>query len=198
MEILRFKELGIQKVLSLMQFGCLSSHWQFLVCTFWKCRQDSNAVDLVLGECQISMATYLRGYLPSYKVVWQCIGNWQCYATLKSSRTDTQTNSLNAIVSQPLRGSTNKKSNYFQRAYIIGHPLNLLPTNLAKCKTINNGELLWLKILSNKHLLIYILSNKYLLMSYFIVLTLYLPNAELISIFLLNTELRTPHSGPLL
>ena len=29
-------------------------------------------------------------------------------------------------------------------------------------------------------------------MSYFIVLTLYLPNTELISIFLLNNELRTP------
>ena len=35
----------------------------------------TNAVVLVLGECQISMATYLRGYLPSYKVVLQCIGN---------------------------------------------------------------------------------------------------------------------------
>ena len=35
-------------------------------------------------------------------------------------------------------------------------------------------------------------------MSYFIVLTLYLLNTELISIFLLNNELRTPpHPGPL-
>ena len=35
----------------------------------------TNAVVLVLGERQISIATYLRGYLPSYKVVLQCIGN---------------------------------------------------------------------------------------------------------------------------
>ena len=28
----------------------------------------TNAVVPVLGECQMSMATYLRGYLPSYKV----------------------------------------------------------------------------------------------------------------------------------
>ena len=33
-------------------------------------------------------------------------------------------------------------------------------------------------------------------MSYFIVLNLYLPNTELISIFLLNNELRTPPSRP--
>ena len=35
----------------------------------------TNAVVLVLGECQISIKTYLRGYLPSYEVVLQCIGN---------------------------------------------------------------------------------------------------------------------------
>ena len=35
----------------------------------------TNAVVLVLGECQISMATYLRGYLASYKAALQCIGN---------------------------------------------------------------------------------------------------------------------------
>ena len=35
----------------------------------------TNAVVLVLGECQISMAKYLRGYLPSYKVALQCIWN---------------------------------------------------------------------------------------------------------------------------
>ena len=70
----------------------------------------TNTVVLVLGEWQISMAMYLRGYLPSYKIALHCIGKLQCYATLKSSRTDTQTdrhtNSINTIVSQPLRGST--------------------------------------------------------------------------------------------
>ena len=35
----------------------------------------TNAVVLGLGECQISLATYLRAYLPSYIVVLQCIGN---------------------------------------------------------------------------------------------------------------------------
>ena len=50
-----------------------------------------NAVVLVPGGCQIPMAMYLRGYLPICKVVLQCVGNWQCYATLKSSRTDRQT-----------------------------------------------------------------------------------------------------------
>ena len=35
----------------------------------------TNAVVLVLAECHISMAKYLRGYLPSYKIVLQCIGN---------------------------------------------------------------------------------------------------------------------------
>ena len=93
-----------------MQFGWLSSHWQLHVCvyTFWcfttvsnfkaigqlvmeilhlKYLGDTesvvtNAVALVLGGCQIPMATYLRGY---HKVVLQRIGNWQCYATLKSS-----------------------------------------------------------------------------------------------------------------
>ena len=33
----------------------------------------TNAVVLVLGKCQILIATYLRGYLPSYKVVLKCI-----------------------------------------------------------------------------------------------------------------------------
>ena len=46
----------------------------------------TNVVVLVLGECQISMATYLRGYLPSCKVILQYIWNWQRYATSKSSR----------------------------------------------------------------------------------------------------------------
>ena len=35
----------------------------------------ANAVVLVLRECQIAIATYLRGYLPSYDVVLQCIEN---------------------------------------------------------------------------------------------------------------------------
>ena len=35
----------------------------------------TNAVVLVHGECQFSMARCLRGYLPSNKVVLQCIGN---------------------------------------------------------------------------------------------------------------------------
>ena len=75
------KNLMMQKVLTRMQFGCLSSHWQFLgiQSVFWLKR--------VVWECQISIATYLRGYLPSYQVVLQCIWNW--HATLKSLRTDT-------------------------------------------------------------------------------------------------------------
>ena len=107
------KNWGIHKVLSRMQFGCLSSHWQFLVCTFWKCRHEcswSSAWKMLNFNGNVPFSTSnFNGYLPSYKVVLQCIGNWQCYATLKSSRTDTQTNSLNTIVLQPLRGSTNKK-----------------------------------------------------------------------------------------
>ena len=55
------------------------SRMQFVVIdNFWYVPSESvvtNAVDQVLGECQISMATYLRGYLPSYKVVLQCIEN---------------------------------------------------------------------------------------------------------------------------
>ena len=107
------KNWGIQKVLSRMQCGCLSSHWQFVACTFriwcfipvmvsnlkeigqlfmkilhFEDLADTESVVtnsgvLVLWECQVSIATYLRGYLPSYKVVLQCNGNWQCYATLK-------------------------------------------------------------------------------------------------------------------
>ena len=114
------KNWGIQKVSSRMQFGCLSSHWQLSVCTSWSFTPVSyfkairqlvleillfkdlrntesvvtNAVVLVLGGCKLSMATYLRGYLPSYKVVLQCMWNWPCYATLKSSQTDTQTPSI--------------------------------------------------------------------------------------------------------
>ena len=101
---------------------CLSSHWQFwyvpsdalplyqilkqsdtlvMDVLHFKDLRDTesvvtNSVVLVLGECQISIATYIRGwgggvYLPSYKVVLQCIGNWQCSATLKSSRTHART-----------------------------------------------------------------------------------------------------------
>ena len=55
---------------------------------------------------------------------------------------------------------------------------------------------MWLKFYRINICWFHILSNKYLLMSYFIVLTLYLPNTELISIFLLNNELRTPPSRP--
>ena len=35
----------------------------------------ANAVVRVQGECQFSMATSLRGYLPPYTVVVQCIEN---------------------------------------------------------------------------------------------------------------------------
>ena len=35
----------------------------------------TNAVVLVFGECQIVIETYLRGYLPSYKVALHCIVN---------------------------------------------------------------------------------------------------------------------------
>ena len=33
-----------------------------------ECRLATNALVLVLGECQISITTYLRGYLLSYKI----------------------------------------------------------------------------------------------------------------------------------
>ena len=84
---LRFNVLVIHKVLSRMQSGCLSSHWEFVVCTFWCFTHVSNfkevgqlvmeilhfedlgntesavtnAVVPVLGECQMSIATYLMG-----------------------------------------------------------------------------------------------------------------------------------------
>ena len=44
----------------------------------------TNAVVLVIGECHILVARYLRGYLPSYKFGLQCILNSQCYAPLKN------------------------------------------------------------------------------------------------------------------
>ena len=36
---------------------------------------NTENVVLVLGECHTSIATYLMGYLLSYKVVLQCIVN---------------------------------------------------------------------------------------------------------------------------
>ena len=130
------KNRGIQKMLWWMHFGWLSSHWKCCVCTFWYLTPVSNfkairqlvteilhltdlgytesvimnAVVLVLGEFKIQWQRTSGGYLPSNKVSLQCIGNWQCYAILQLSRTDRhrQTNSLNAIVLQPIRGSTNK------------------------------------------------------------------------------------------
>ena len=117
MEILHFKALGIHKV-SRMEFGCLSSH-----CHFWYVSSDILPLYQILKqsdnwfygdiafkrfegyircrhECSCSRAQRMSnqrtsgGYLPSYKVVLQCIGNLQCYAILISSRTDihTQTN----------------------------------------------------------------------------------------------------------
>ena len=56
--------------------------------------------------------------------------------------------------------------------------------------------MVWFKFYRINICWFHILSNKYLLMSYFIVLTLYLLNTELISIFLLNNELRTPPPPP--
>ena len=63
-----------------------------------ECHLDANVVVLVLGECQISITMYLSGYLSSYKVVLQCIGNWQCYDTLKSSQTDRHTDRHTASI----------------------------------------------------------------------------------------------------
>ena len=109
------KNWGIQKVLSRMQLMCLSSHWQFIVCIFWWFTPVSDfkasdnwwwryCISKIWGiqyrhECSCSSARSVKlhyqrsagGYLPSYmyEVVLQCIGSWQCYATLKSSRTDT-------------------------------------------------------------------------------------------------------------
>ena len=55
----------------------------------------TNAVVLVLGECQISIPTNL----------WE-ICHYEVIAD-GHTQTDRQTDSLNTIVSQPLRGSTN-------------------------------------------------------------------------------------------
>ena len=73
-----------------------------------------NAVALVLGECQISIATYTREYLPlpSYKVLklyCNALGIYNYLPLLSQcGRIDrhTHTNSFNTI--QLLCGSTNK------------------------------------------------------------------------------------------
>ena len=83
------KNWGIHKVSSWMQFGCLSSHWPLFACTFWCFTPVSNfkaigqlvmeilhfkdlgdtaivitnAIVLVLRECQISIPTYIWGYI---------------------------------------------------------------------------------------------------------------------------------------
>ena len=80
------KNLMMQKVLTRMQFGCLSSHCNFFLGGGYRA---SFGWKQLCWECQISIATYLRGYLPSYQVVLQCIWNW--HANLKSFRTDTYT-----------------------------------------------------------------------------------------------------------
>ena len=95
MEIVHLKNWGIQKVLSRMQLVCLSSHWQCLVCICWCFTPAShfkaigqlvmeilhfkdlgdtasvvtNAVILVLGECQISTPPYLWGIST---LLWNC------------------------------------------------------------------------------------------------------------------------------
>ena len=56
-------------------------------------RLAAKRVVLKCWECYISIATYLRGHLPSYQVVLQCIWNW--HATFKSLRTDTHTQTDN-------------------------------------------------------------------------------------------------------
>ena len=52
------KNLGMQKVLTRMQFVCLFSHWQPLGYT--ECRLAVNTVVLECSECQISIATNIR------------------------------------------------------------------------------------------------------------------------------------------
>ena len=116
----------MQKVLPRMQFGCLSSHWQFLGDT-----ERRLAEKKLCWECQISIATYLRGYLPSYQVALQCIWNW--HATLKSLRTDTHTDR------QPQYNSfvTDSRLNYKVASEFVLHrtkysgPLWLEKNNLA-------------------------------------------------------------------
>ena len=52
----------------------------------------TNAVVLVLGVSTFNSNVHEGGIYSHIKlVVLQCIGNLQCYATLKSSRTDGQT-----------------------------------------------------------------------------------------------------------
>ena len=113
------RNLGIQKVSSRMQFEWLSRHWQFVVCIFWCFTPVSNfrAIGQLLMEifhvedlwdtesfgCERSCSSVWKvSNLNSNvhlgdKVVLQCIGNWQCYATLKSSRTDRHTRTASAV-----------------------------------------------------------------------------------------------------
>ena len=58
MEILHFKEFGMQKVLTRMQFVCLFSHWQLLGYT--ECRLAANTVVLECSKYHISIATNIR------------------------------------------------------------------------------------------------------------------------------------------
>ena len=75
----------------------------------------TNAVVLVLGECQIPIATYLRvgggGIYPHIKLYFNMFNVLRIdnamFIVIADGQTETHTDSLNTIVSQPLRGSTN-------------------------------------------------------------------------------------------
>ena len=60
MEILHFEDLGDTSVVSEYSLG--------VNLVIDECRLAANAVVLVIGGYQISIAKYLRGYLPSYKI----------------------------------------------------------------------------------------------------------------------------------
>ena len=81
MEILHFEDLGDTSVFSECSLGVNLVIDNFLkaivplvmdiaFCRFggYECRLAANAVVLVIGGYQISIAKYLRGYLPSYKI----------------------------------------------------------------------------------------------------------------------------------
>ena len=116
MEILHFKELGDTECCHKCSL-CVDLVIDNFVCTFWWVTPVSNfkangqlameiwhfknlgntvsvitnAIVLVLRVSYFNTNISLGGYLPSYKVLLQCIGNWQCYATLKSFWTDRHT-----------------------------------------------------------------------------------------------------------
>ena len=96
-------------------------------------------------ECQMSIATYLRGYLPSYQVILQCIWNW--HATLKSLRTVTHKDrqpQYNYSSVTESRLNYKVASEFVLHRYKYSGPLWLEKTNLAHNRL--NKKILALKV----------------------------------------------------